>query len=133
MKSLVAILFTFSMSGVFAQQGRHEMPIDTISIGGKEQDVKMTHLEGYEELLTQLTEVRDSISNVRDSQNQNIGQNQSGDNPANESLSGYEEQLDDLINEMKKKEKDELLMRRGFSLLDDIRRVSGNSKAEITR
>lgn len=120
MRSLVVILLIFSAGEALSQQGRHELPIDTISIGGKEQEVKMTHRQGYDDLLERLIHVRDSISNASSERENNHDQSSTG--PASERLSAYKERLDNLIAEMEAKEKDEKLMKQGFSLLDDIRR-----------
>lgn len=125
MRSLVVILLIFSAGEALAQQGRHELPIDTISIGGKEQDVKMTHREGYDDLLQRLVHVRDSISDGSFESGDN--RDQSSTNPGSERLSEYKERLDKLIAEMKTKDKDEKLMKQGFALLNDIRREAPES------
>ena len=105
---------------VCAQQGRHELPIDTISIGGKEQDLKMTHLEGYKELLSDLTEVRDSIASIAGTGDDRVSR-ESVDRDKH-APSDYLTRLDDLIREMTRKESDEDLMKQGYALLDEIRK-----------
>ena len=105
---------------VCAQQGRHELPIDTISIGGKQQDRKMTHLEGYKELLSDLTEVRDSIASIAGTSDDRVSR-ESVDRDKHEP-SDYLTRLDDLIREMTRKESDEDLMKQGYALLDEIRK-----------
>ena len=123
MKLISIILLLLTTTLAFAQQGRHELPIDTISIGGKEQDMKMTRLEGYDELLEQLVAVRDSIAGVDEARNEEPLSESQPDEAASDSTrpSSDLEKLNHLITQMKKSESDENLMKEGYVLLDKIR------------
>jgi hypothetical protein len=124
MRLPLSFLFVFIINLACAQQGRHELPIDTISIGGEEQERKMTHLKGYDELLTQLTQVRDSIAGAAGVHDMESLSRENSDRNANidELPSDYLSRLDELIGEMEKKEGDKNLMNQGYDLLDRIRR-----------
>ena len=120
---LVLWFFLFLMSNVVcAQQGRHELPIDTISIGGKEQDIKMTRLEGYEELLSDLTEVRDSIASNAGTKDDSVSGHSTETASPDNAPSNYLSRLNDLIREMRREDNDENLMKQGYTLLDEIRK-----------
>lgn len=124
MKFLLAISLVLLVNQLFAQQGRHELPIDTIPIGGKEQEIKMTRLEGYDELLNQLTGVRDSVAAEIDRHKSDsiANDNSAGSVDRAGTLPEYKARLDKLIREMGKKEHDENLMKEGYVLLKEVRR-----------
>src|SRR5690606_33188777 len=116
MKTNLFILFILVVHFATAQDGRSELAIDTLSIGGKEQDMKTTQLEGFSDLLEDLTAVRDSLSAV-DIKNTQATREESRNGQANH-IPTYVEQLDRLIRDMKKTEFDADLMKRGYDLLD---------------
>jgi hypothetical protein len=102
----------------FGQIGRHEQPIDTISIGGKQQERMMTHLEGYEQLLEDLKLLRDSVTN-----------HQHAENTGTKDFTTHKEKLNKLIAEMEEKDRDEALMREGYIILKEVRRDVNQAKA----
>jgi hypothetical protein len=120
LKTNLFILFILFVHFAAAQDGRSELAIDTLSIGGKEQDMKTTQLEGFSDLLEDLTAVRDSLSAV-DINNTQATPAESRNGQANH-IPTYIEQMDGLIRDMKKTEFDADLMKRGYDLLDKVRR-----------
>jgi hypothetical protein len=112
MKSLIICICLISPS-LFAQVGRFEEPVDTIAIGGETQEHKSTQMESQDQLREQLSAVRDSLDTMRPR------------GLADE----RKKQLDEIIRGLKKTERSPELMKRGYALLNEVRRELNSGTA----
>jgi len=112
---LLAVLMCLGASAR-AQEGRHELPLDTVPIGGDEQKMKEEKMEAHDQLTTDLVNLRDSISAKLSSASSQANAMQ------NETLRKKKSELDELIKAMKRTDRDAQLMRKGQLLLQEARR-----------
>ena len=121
MKHLLLLIFLGISSISFSQVGRHELPMDTVPIGGETQENKMNQMQAQDTLASQLVAVRDSIA-AASTEKKNTGQG---------NLAEMKKQLDEMIKSMKNTEQDEALMKRAYVLLNDARSyLKGNAAAK---
>ena len=119
--SIIVILSFLTVTSTFAQQGRHELPLDTVPIGGKEQQVKEEKMEAHDQLASELTSLRDSIVTIlKAAPTGNIT------NQKRQSLEVKKTELDHLIKEFKKTERNSDLLEKGQAALDETRRAIKN-------
>ena len=99
MKFLIFALFligTLYVTNAYSQLGRYEQPIDTMSIGGEEQDDKMMQMERQDQLRSTLVVLRDSVSAAIKSRQQT----------SPEKFVEHREKIDELIKEFAATERD---------------------------
>jgi hypothetical protein len=119
MRLLTSFIIIFLASlNAFSQNGRNELPQDTLPIGGQQQEVKMTQMEAQDQLASELTSLRDSVTNYLAEHKSTTSVQGKANTSA---LTKYKTQIDELIDQMKKTEKDEALVKRGYTLLHDTR------------
>ncbi len=116
MKWTVALLLIFIASISFAQVGRYEQPVDTLPIGGKTQEIRESQMQGQDELMNQLVALRDSVSSLQPKHSA------SANADSKVSLEDRKIQLDQIIKGLNKTQSSPELMKKGYSLLDEIRR-----------
>ena len=110
---LFFIVFQLSNS-CYAQQGRHELPSDTVPIGGREQKVKEQTMEAHDQLTADLTSVRDSIKLKLVSYSASEMKSVEG-----KTLQSTKRELDRMIARLKRTDRDPDLMRVGQTLLEE--------------
>ncbi len=116
MKFLIFALFligTLYVTNAYSQLGRYEQPIDTMSIGGEEQDDKMMQMERQDELLSTLAGLRDSVSAAIKSRPQK----------SLERFVDHQEKIDQLIKEFAATERDVTLMKKAEVLIREARQT----------
>lgn len=114
---IVSVLFLVVCNEAFAQQGRHELPLDTVPIGGEEQKIKEEKMEAHDQLTADLISVRDSISNRLDT----FSSDENG--VASKSLQTTKAELDRMIKALKRTDRNQYLTNQGQILLEESRRT----------
>ena len=105
MKVVLIVLFSWVSCSVFAQVGRYEDPVDSIPIGGETQKIKQTQMEAQDELTSQLIAVRDSLKNL----------------PSGSLTADKRKELDETIEGLRQHDQAPELMKRAYTLLNELR------------
>ncbi len=119
MKFVVAITFVMCalcITHAYSQIGRHEEPIDTISMGGAEQDRQTMQMERHDELHSTLLTLRDSVKTLMRSDHRDHTSNSSA------KLAEQRAKIDKLIKGFDATERDESLMRKAEIVIQETRR-----------
>jgi hypothetical protein len=104
----------------FAQVDRYEMPVDTVTIGGKEAQEKKIQMEGQDELVVQMKSLNDSI-------NQYLLQNKNGADRSEvnrqkvQSLEENNKRFRQTLESLEKSEQNSSAMKEGYQQLDELR------------
>lgn len=112
----ITIFLFFQSLGVYGQQGRAEMPVDTIPLGGKQEEVGMTQMEGHDELEAEMMALSDSVSNFL-KKPEIVG----ASSVEYRKLADMHKQFLETLHELRKSEKNSDAMRRGYKQSDELR------------
>lgn len=125
MRNSFIILFSCIVNISLAQQGRHELPIDTIPIGGEEQRVKMTRMRTSEELENDLISLRDSIASFTDRVTDVSGKRRSNESASNNHrvrLNAMQKKLNTYIKQLKASDKTDAIEQNVYDGLHEVRK-----------
>jgi hypothetical protein len=154
MKSFLLTICSVLLLGTVAsaQVGRHEQPIDTVPIGGQEQENKMTQLQGQERLLRDLQSLRDSLGALlhtgegggssgaqRDSTERDGQTDSLSTMPVSQPMihrkiiTTQHQRLEQMIKRLESSRHDEGLMKEGYVVLNDVRQSLKTGEAAPTK
>lgn len=111
--TIVVLITTLSTVNVFGQLGRYEQPIDTLPIGGDEQENKTLQMERHDELRRTLVALQDSVSAALDDKSLSARQNTL--------LAEQQEKIGELISEFTKTEREVSLMKEAEIVIKETR------------
>src|SRR5690606_31165725 len=114
------LLSTLFVTDAYSQLGRYEQPIDTISVGGEEQDGKMIQMERQDELRSTLVVLRDSVSAAMKSRPE----------PGSRKLEEQQRKIDELVKKFAESERDVSLMKEAETLVRETRQTLRNPHGE---
>lgn len=96
----------------YAQEGRAELQIDSISIGGKAQEHAEDQMQGQDELRAELIALRDSVSSA-------LSDNRYKSSHA--TLKAQKEELNEVIQSLTNTERNAPAIKSGYALRNRIR------------
>lgn len=105
MMKLLVLIFSCVSFSLSAQVGRFEEPVDTIPIGGQTQENKQTQMQAQDQLAKEMVAIRDSLQYL------------SSQSDAQEKRA----QVDEVIRGLEARDQSPELMKKGYTLLEEIR------------